>query len=355
MKLRKAIKLAAAGAVLGIAPVMAMSAPGIPGFDNWSTATSDDGIVYSCAAGFSCDTANAIGGTGSDDPDFYQITITEISTGDTFYQTIQYDPGEGVFKAESFVGQEDNSSYGTGGVASKTFISEDQGTAGDDFDSTATITSYDFMVTGVLGGTSLRKVLLDQNVGHTSGGKTTFNSGFDFEMGEFSDVTDSVYEVSTITNGVTDDPLGPYAGEYTDSFEQIETKIEGAPTYDSLISKTLAATAYIDSNSGIPDEAFTQDFVRNEAEGAAVSDSGYVTAGTGAASLNFSFSAGDTIVALTLDQDVGGAAAKFSLSDAANESGTGEAGVDLHNGADSFIDATYTGGGETAYDPFVNF
>ena len=357
MKLRKAIKIAAAGAVVGFAPALAMSAPNVPGFDGWSVAGSDDGIIYNCdTVNFDCDTANAIGGTGTDDPDFYQITITEKSTGDQYFQTIQYDPGEGTFTAESFVGQESNSSYGTGGVKSKTYIAEAQGIASatDDFDSTATITSYDFMDTGSLGGTSLRKVLLDQNVTHTSGGATTFDSGFNFEMGEFSDVTDSVYEISTITNAVTDDPT-LYAGEYTDSFEQKETKVEGAPTYESLISKTLAAVARIDSNSGIPDEAFTQDFVRNEAEGASVSDSGYVTAGTGASALSFTFAAGDTIVALTLDQDVGGAAAKFSLSDAANESAAGEAGVDIHNGADSFIDATYTNGGSTAYDPFVNF
>jgi hypothetical protein len=355
MKLRKAIKFAAAGVVVGFAPALAMSAPNVPTFDGWTIDTSDDGIVYTCQAGFSCDTANAIGGTGSDDPDFYQITVTEDSTGDQYFQTIQYDPGEGTFTAESFVGQEDNSSYGTGGVKSKTYIAESQATAGDDFDSTATITSYDFMVAGPLAGasTDMRKVLLDQNVTHTSGGVTTFQSGFNFNMGEFSDVSGSVYEVSTITNSVSDDPL-IYASEYTDSFEQKETKVEGASTYDSLISKTLSATAQVVSEVGTSEE-FTQYFVRNEAEGASVSDSGNVTAGAGANAVTYSFSAGDTIVALTLDQNVGGAAAKFSLSDSANESGTGEAGVDIHNGASSFIDATYTGGGEGPYDPWKDF
>jgi hypothetical protein len=153
--------------------------------------------------------------------------------------------------------------------------------------------------------------------------------------------------------GVSDDPL-VYTSEYTDTFEMITTNIEGAPIYDSLASYTLRAKATVSSDPGGPEE-FTQTFVRNEAAGAAVSDSGNVTAGTGAAAVTYSFSAGDTIVALTIDQNVGGAAAKFSLSDSANESGTGEAGVDAQNGADSFIDATYTGGGATAYDPWPDF
>ena len=352
MKLRKAIRVAAAGAVVGIAPAMALASPTTASMGAWS-ADSTGAIVYSCPAGFSCDTANAIGGVGTDDPDFYQITITENTSGNQYFQTIHADYAEGTFEAENFVGVEDNTDYNTGGVLSKTFISESQATAGDDFDSTATITSYDWMTTGSLGGTSLQKVLLDQNIAHTSGGVTTFDSGFNFEMGEFSDVSGSVYEVSTITNGVSDDPL-VYTSEYTDTFEMITTNIEGAPTYDSLASYTLRAKATVSSDPGGPEE-FTQTFVRNEAAGAAVSDSGTVIAGTGAAAVTYSFSAGDTIVALTIDQNVGGAAAKFSLSDSANESGTGEAGVDAQNGADSFIDASYTGGGATAYDPWPDF
>jgi hypothetical protein len=69
MKLRKAIKLAAAGAVLGSAPMLAMAAaPVVPTFgDFWSTDVSG-AIVFDNAActtaGFTCDTANAIGGQG---------------------------------------------------------------------------------------------------------------------------------------------------------------------------------------------------------------------------------------------------------------------------------------------------
>jgi len=365
MKLRKAIKFAAAGAVVGIAPAISMAGPTSANFDSWTVDPSDDGIVYNCdTVNYSCDTANALGGTGSADPDFYQITITEKATGNQYFQTIHYDAAEGVFKAENFVGVEANTDYSHGGVLSKTFISETQGvlSATDDFNSTAIITSYDWMeAQSDAGATSLRKVYLDQNIAHTSGGATTFNSGFNFKMGTLSDVADSVYEVSTITNGVTDDPT-VYAGEYTDTFEQIETKIEGATAYDGLISKTLKAVARIDASSGIPSEAFTQDFVRNEAEGAAVSDSGMVTVGTGPKQTTYTFAAGDTIVALTLDQNVGGAAAQFSLSDSANETavaagGTAEAGVDyLNAGIGSFLDATYTGSGTgAAYDPWPNF
>ena len=359
MKLRKAIKIAAAGAIVGIAPAISMAGPSSASFDTWTVDPSDDGIVYNCdTVNYSCDTANALGGTGSADPDFYQITITEKATGNQYFQTIHYDPAEGVFRAENFVGVEGNTDYSHGGVLSKTFISETQGvlSATDDFASTAIITSYDWMeAQSDAGASSLRKVMLNQDISHTSGGATTFNSGFNFKMGTFSDVADSVYEVSTITNGVTDDPT-IYAGEYTDTFEQIETKVEGATVHNDLIKKTLKAVARIDSNSGIPDEAFVQDFVRNEAEGAAVSDSGLVTVGSGPKQTTYSFSAGDTIVALTLDQNVGGAAAQFSLSDSANESGTGEAGVDyLNAGYGSFIDATYTNGGGTAYDPWPNF
>ena len=349
MKLRKAIKLAAAGAVIGAVPAISFAAnPAGVGFDTmWSNSGGE--IAFTCNTTlFICDTANAIGGAGTDDPDFYQITLTDKSTGDTYYQTIQLDTGEGTFTAESFVGQETNT-FGANGIASKTYIGEVEGVLGAtaNFDLTATITTDDYGDTGPLGGTSKTKVLLDQVISTNDG---TMAGGFNFEMGTFTDVVDSVFEVSTLTNAVTDNT------EYTDSFELKETKVEGATAYDGLIRKTLSAVASIDAASGIPDEAFTQDFVRNEAEGAAVSDSGVLTAGLGPNQASFTFAAGDTIVALTIDQNVGGAAAKFTLSDAANESAAGEAGVDYHNAYDSAISVTYDGTNPSGpYDPFVNF
>jgi hypothetical protein len=349
MKLRKAIKLAAAGAVIGAVPAISFAGnPAGVAFDSMWSDVADE-IVFTCNTTlFICDTANAIGGAGTDDPDFYQITLTDKISGDVYYQTIQLDNGEGSFNAESFVGQETNA-FGANGISSKTYVGEVEGVLGAtaNFDLTATITTDDYGDTGPMGGTSRTKVLLDQVISTNDG---SMAAGFDFNMGTFTDVADSVFEVSTLTNAVTD------GTEYTDSFELKETKIEGAPTYDGLIRKTLSAVATIDASSGIPDEAFLQEFVRNEAEGAAVSDSGVVTAGLGPNQATFTFAGGDTIVALTIDQNVGGAAAKFTLSDAANESAAGEAGVDYHNSFDSAIAVTYDGTNPSgSYDPFVNF
>jgi|GEM_PF-5791255 len=357
MKLRKAIKLAAAGAVIGAAPAASFAVnPGSINFgDMW---TNTGGAVdFTCNTTlFICDTANAIGGLGTADPDFYQITLTDKTTGDTFYQTIQLDTAEGTFEAESFVGQETNTN-GANGISSRTYIGETEGVLGatSNFDSTSIITTggkwtggvgtSGFMSGGAFAG-SVRKLTLDQTITQNDG---SFDSGFAFDHGKFGD-DGAKYEVLTLTNATTD------GNEYTDAFELKETKIEGGTGgHDGLIGKTLSAVATVNSASGIPDEAFRQDFVRNEAEGSAVSDSGIVTAGLGPNQASFTFSAGDTIVALTVDQNVGGAAAKFSLSDAANESGTGEAGVDYHNAYDSSITVTYTNGGSGPYDPFVNF
>ena len=81
MKLRKAIKLAAAGAVIGAVPAISFAAnPAGVGFDTmWSNSGGE--IAFTCNTTlFLCDTANAIGGAGTFDGIFMTGIIAVLLT-----------------------------------------------------------------------------------------------------------------------------------------------------------------------------------------------------------------------------------------------------------------------------------
>jgi hypothetical protein len=342
MKLRKAIKLAAAGVVAGSVPMMAMgAADGLEGSVTFATTTGDGYTVDCTATTYTCDVSNAITDDG-----FIMFQATDGTN--TFYVTGIVDNAEGTFNTLTVVGEETNTNI-VGGVWNKTVVNE-VGLSDDDFFMDATVTTGGYQDAGLLGGS--QKVQIHETIQDNTN-SNAFNTGFDYSMGTTS--SSHTYEVFDINLNVSDGTASDgINGLMTNTFQMIETKVDGATGANELgaIGKTLLIDQLLDDQADTAD-TFTQRFIQNEAAGlGVVSEAGTVTAGpNGEAS--FTFSAGDTLAVKTLSQNMNGAAADFGLSDAADESGTTfqEAGVD------NFLGTTGMAGNfnTTAADPFVTF
>jgi hypothetical protein len=331
MKLRKAIKVAVAGAIIGGAPALTMAADplagmGVTGWDTNGLATG-----FTCASGFTCDTANAIS-----EGEFYQITVTDGS-GNTYYLNEQSSAGEGTLDMRSVVGHETNSTYNSG-------IYTTQTTTDVGFSATSTITTDAYGDAVDLDGDgtndATQKVLLDQTITSSSAnGNLTATFGFDMGVGG----SDGIYEKITVGQSITD------TVEFTDTFSLKVDKIEGAEfaALTGLAGKELTDVAVLSSNIGTAEEA-SQTFIINEITGGYVGGTGrYELGGT---TNGIDFSTGNAIVALTIDQNIGGVAASFSLSDGANETSGAGVGVDYFDGTPSGVVVLTTG-----FDPFPSF
>jgi hypothetical protein len=343
MKLRKAIRLAAAGAVVGAAPMMAHALTGMGAGNNENPITINGATPeIACPTGFTCDTANAITDDG-----FVLYSATDGTN--TFYVTGIVDNGEGTFNEVSVVGEETNTTFNDG-VYAKTNVGETN-TTGDDFSMTATITDGTYGDSTTAGGQAVtQKVDINQKVWeHTN--SNAFNTGFTYTGGA-TDANGLVYETFDINLAVND--TAP-EGTMNNSFQLLETKVDGVTagqTEAAMVGKTLMIDQTLTENSDTND-TFTQRFIQNEAEGSAVADNGTVNAGPNGEG-TFTFTAGDTLAVKTLSQTMNGAAANFGLSDAADESGT----TNQETGVDNFAGATGMTGvynDTTLGDPFVSF
>jgi hypothetical protein len=357
MKLRKAIKLAAAGAVVGAAPMLAMAnSAGLGGSVTFTTTQGTTGTAtINCPGTMTCDSANAITDAG-----FVMFKATDGS-GNNFYVTGIVDNNEGVFNTLTVVGEEANTSHNNGAY-NQTNVQE-LGLSDDDFKMTATITTGDYSDTvavhGQGAGTGIttqgsQKVAIGQSI-YDNLDSNAFFTGFDYTNG--TTTAGHTYETFDINLNVNSGSAA--TGDLlNNSFQLLETKVDGATAGSAdgvVIGKTLMIDQLIDDQADTAD-TFTQAFIQNEAADGAVAGSGTVIAGAGGAagSASFTFSAGDTLAVKTLEQNLNGAAADFGLSDAADESGTTnqEAGVDNQLGI-AAMSATMDN--TNLADPFVSF
>jgi hypothetical protein len=354
MKLRKAIKLAAAGAVVGAAPMLAMAnSAGLGGSVTFTTTQGVTGTAtVACPGTYTCDTANAITDSG-----FVMFQAIDGS-GNTFYVTGIVDNNEGVFNTLTVVGEEANTSHNAGAY-NKTNVQE-LGLSDDDFKLTATITTGDYQdavsVMGQGGSTAstdgLQKVAIDQSI-YDNVDSNAFFTGFGYTNG--TTTNGNTYETFDVNLNVSDGTASIGDGSITNTFQLLETKVDGATAGSAdgvVIGKTLLIDQNIVSNADTND-TFTQRFIQNEAADGAVAGSGTVLAGPGNTG-SFTFSQGDTLAVKTLAQNMNGAAADFGLSDAADESGT----TNQETGVDNFLGLTGMSAvmdNTNLTDPFVTF
>jgi hypothetical protein len=301
-----------------------------------------------------CDSANAITDAG-----FVMFKATDGS-GNNFYVTGIVDNNEGVFNTLTVVGEEANTSHNNGAY-NKTNVQE-IGLSDDDFKSTATITTGDYMDMVMVGGPNatpvmaMQKIALDQTV-YDNIDSNAFLTGFSFRHGMLMTAGDpKMYKTFDINLNVNSGSAA--TGDLlNNTFQLLETALEGtgANAGDTIVGKTLMIDQTLDDQADSAD-TFTQQFIQNEAAGSAVAGSGTVVAGAGGAagSASFTFAQGDTLAVKTLEQNLNGAAADFGLSDAADESGTTnqEAGVDNQLGI-AAMSATMDN--TNLNDPFVSF
>jgi hypothetical protein len=361
MKLRKAIKLAAAGAVVGASPMLAQAAP----FDVGTAAginMNNGSINVSCPASHTCDLANAITDDG-----FIMVQVTDTSGGTTdgnvYYMTAIAEDAtsanEGVFGTSSLVGQETNVTYNNG-LSSKLEISElgSANSSDDDFAITASVTTgaYKGMVTltGADGATygGMQKIAVDQLI-NDAANPNLFNTGFSFKHGMIMGTGDmKMYKDFDINLQLSDGTASVGNGSVDNTFQLLETQLEGTGTNsaDSIVGKTLMIQEDILSTAETAD-TFAMQFIQNEAAGAATAGTGTVNAGPSGTG-TITFSGGDTLAVKTLSQTMNGAAADFGLSDAANETTSASTGIDNFLGTTGM---TATMDNTNLNDPFVTF
>jgi hypothetical protein len=320
MKLRKAIKLVAAGAAVSAsASVMA-----VPSTGNFTT--NGTSVTATCPTGYTCSSSPIT------DVGFMQRQITENSSGRTFIQTITT---EGV-KATAGAGFTGNTGFsdesfveigGGSGVIDEQKIAEQASSGGvtEDFNSTANIKSGQFRVA------DQGAIVLDQMIHEVS--SEDFTTSFNLTEMDNSAFGGNITAQVTVGSGIG-------AGDFTNTFKQTTFNVEDTTgTYTSGNYKKL------DINQEVVGD-LNQTVQLNERTGAAVTEGGGTDATTAV-----TFNAGDTIVQLQIGQDIVGGG-QFGLHDFVNESGGTSVGIDsLVSNALPFQSVTYTSGG----DPFAAF
>jgi uncharacterized protein (DUF697 family) len=319
MKLRKAIKLVAAGAAV-TASASIMAAPTVGGF------TTTGGVVNAtCPAGYTCSTSPIT------DVGFMQRQITENTSGRTFIQTISSEgdtTGGGGFAGNTGFSDESFVEIGGGsGVIDQQKIGEKASSGGvtEDFNSTANISSGQFRVADVAA------IDLTQNIHEVS--SEDFTAGFNLTEMDNSAFGGNITAQVTLTSGIG-------AGDFTNTFKQQTLNVE-----DTTGTYTYGNYKKLDINQEVVGD-LNQTVQLNERTGAAITEGGTTTAGSAG-----DFSAGDTLVQLQIGQDIVGGG-QFGLHDFVNETSGVAIGIDsLATNALPFQTITYTSGG----DPFAAF
>lgn len=304
MKLRKAIKVAVAGAA--IAPAIAMAAAPV-NFDNWTTnATS---ITGGTQAGFSY-------GESLTETGFLQRQVTDGTN--TWIQTVVAEAtGTDQFSDENFV-----LIGGTGGIADKAQITE----AGA-FDMTTTI------YTGAL------KTMMDSKVNITQdqSGAGGWTAGFTFDHNMNMAGGGGMYEDVRLSGTVA-------TAAFTGTFDMRNYAIENGNTNitNALEGRELRIGSNLADPAGTPE--ITQSFEKREVEGAFIAYDGNLV---GSSAGTIGFTAGGIAEATTIDQNVVGAG-DFTLQDLLTD--LTAADKDAHVAANPTLTANY---GTNAGSPFT--
>jgi hypothetical protein len=319
MKLRKAIKLAAAGTMFG----MTTAAMAVPSVGNFTTDSSDT-ISATCPSGYTC------AATPITDAGFFQRVLTETATGRKFIQNILTEgvttdggvtfAGDSGFSDENFVEM-----GGTGGIISRQSLAESDGI--ETFKSTAVNNAGAFRVSDQVG------IQIDQSVVENALNGETMSTTFQLlEMDEAAK-GGNVTAQTTITGAVG-------SGEFSGDFTMVTYVVE-----DTTGTYTSADYKKIDVNATLLGDV-EQTVSLRERTGASVL-AGSMTPDAGS---NGSWSNSDTVINLIISQTTAGAGV-FGLNDFANET-TGGA-----NGIDSFSDANaaaFQVPATTGADPFAD-
>lgn len=315
MKLRKAIKLAAAGAMFG-ATSAAMALPSLGGF----TTDASDNVTATCPVGFTC------ASTPITDAGFLQRILTEDTSGRKFIQNILTEgvtadggatfAGDSGFADENFVEM-----GGTGGIISRQALAESDGV--ETFKSTAV--NY----AGAFRNVDGTGITINQSVAEVAGGMSTT-----FELVEFDDSANgsNVSAQTTITGHVGE---AEFSGDFGFRTLVIE---DTSGTYTTANYKKLDVDATLLGD-------VNQTVALRERTGAAVADAGTMIPSDGS---NTSWSANDTVVNLIIEQTTAGAGV-FGLNDFANETTGGAQGIDSFSDANASSFQTVS----SASDPFA--
>lgn len=327
MRIRRAIKLAVAGAV-GASPLMvwAMGTP-LSVHGAWSVDSSGN-INASNPAGMTCaatDTAEAgfLQQQCSDGARTYIRTIVaEGATGDSFASS-----GMAFFGDESFVVV-----GGTGGLSgrqkmvqgqSDTLTSNARLNTGGEFTPMTTATTPEALAAAP------DMIELDQSI---TGAANEFTTSFDFDNGVYMDSDNNEggqYRLLTLRQNNNEQTA---SGDTDVSFDLQRNQWENLTT---TAQADLGATgpswqqfAALDVSADLNAAGITQSFDQNERSGTIVSSSGTATFADGATA---TFAAGDELARLLIGQDVDGAGG-FAVADFTNRTQTSETG-----GMNSFI------------------
>jgi hypothetical protein len=329
MKLRKAIKLVAAGAaVTASASVLAAD----PTHGSW-TSNGGDIDASLCPAGYTCSS------TPISENGFMQRQITEnVPDGRTFIQTIILEgdvlvAGGGLANGTGFADESFVRIGGTGGIIDKQMLAETADLGGgvnENFTSTSNISSGEFRYV------DQNAIDIQQAVNET-GGAEGFDTTFrlqEMDNSLYQDQITAEVHIGGNTNGE-----GFTAGFKMETFVVEDT----TGSYASANLKRIDADQTLDGGGS----DVYQTFALRERTGASISDAGSTSANNGS---NSSWTTGETIVSLRIGQDVAGAG-QFGLDDFSNESSGGATGIDsFSSSAVPFQDATFAGGG----DPFAD-
>ncbi len=327
MKIRKAIKFAATGA-LAAAPLAAFA--GAPAaFDNYSV-NSTTGAITSSVSGCAS--------LGVDEAGFMQEQC--VIGGKTYIHTVLYDDtGAEIFSDENFVEM-----GGTGGIADKQSLTEFAGS--QTFTNTSQLNTGSFFTAGTEARISLDQAVTDTGTQH-------FTTDFAFREGQggagssgigvgpmSSDAVVTSMKINTLVDEAT------FTGGF--SFENRNVEFDTASNTNAGLADANALNGTrLDQLAVLNDAAasITQNFSLQERHGS-------FTKMDGTATGSITWAAGDSIINTKIGQQVGGAGV-FGLHDFANETNGLGTGVDSFTSAQpgTFFQPQYTDG----TDPFAAF
>jgi len=353
MKLRKAIKLASAAAAITASSSALALGPSLGGYtsdasDNIST--SGAGGVCAGGSGYTCST------TPIQEAGFLQMIVTEDSTGDKYIHSVltegeTADGGLNFAGAEG-VGIENFVRMGGGsGINSQQRVQENVsvtttggGTESEVFKTAAYVAAGDFRTDNVV-AIDVEQSIVETLVDSGSAFVDSMTSNFRLQEQDDSNISGYVTAKVNISNIVKE-------AEFSGSLSMESYTVE-----DTTLTGTNVSTLdykKIDADATLVGEV-QQQFMLRERVGAASQASG---GGSMVAALtvddggsNATWSAGDTIVNLIIEQNVTDAGA-FGLNDFANESNQTAHGIDKFSDSNASAFQTSTPTVSTE-DPFT--
>ncbi len=347
MKIRKAIKIAVAGAAVAM-PVAAFAmGTALTIHGQWTIGAT--GITATCPTGYTC-----VASPNTDETGFLQRQITDTN-GKTFIQTVVAEGGVGdtfgaatspFFGDETFVVMN-----GNGGVSGQS--QQFETAAGVVFDNNALLnTGAEFMemtmvgdlTDGVVNGAEM--IRLTTTI--TDAGNE-FTSAFGFDHG-MTMVGGTAGKFSLIT---LDQNSNDTAAGFTSSFKKSNLSFEGALAGNSneFGRQDVISNLNVAGTNGI-----TQTFRASERSGAGIGNgNATILAGgkNGMVGTSTPFSAGDFVAEVQFNQDVAGGQL-FGFNSFSNL--TASTGVKNHTGTNFSAGAPFiTVTDDTALDPFAPF